>query len=160
VRAAPSRNKEHSTATSTGTSRNSRRTRDKDLDVDQNLDARDGDPDDTDETYQAFVGNGSGRVQRGARRELRAGTESGRDAIRRYGRAWNDGVSAFLPPAPFRPGEAIRSTFDVLGQAVELQQAFWDEMAGVRREDLLAVARDTRDDRRSDIRYEEHDYSS
>jgi hypothetical protein len=35
-------------------------------------------------------------------------------------------VTAFLPPALFRPGEAIRSTFDVLGQAVKLQQVFWD----------------------------------
>jgi hypothetical protein len=66
------------------TRRNARRTQDKDLDVDQNLDARNGDlddPDGTDETYQAFAGIGDGRIQRGARRELRAGTESGRDAI-------------------------------------------------------------------------------
>src|SRR4051794_32795179 len=150
--------------TTSQTRRNGRQTRGKDdLNFDQNRDARNGDlddPEDTDETYQGYAENGNARVQRGSRRELRAGTESGRDAIRNYVRAWNDGMTAFVPPALFRPGEAIRSAFDVLGQAVELQQVFWDEMAGVWREDLRAVARDTRRDRRSEIRYEEHDYSS
>jgi len=153
-------------ASATETRRNGRN-QDKDLDVNQSLEALDeelGGPHDTDDTDQRRAGDGNGlrqqRQLRRARGEQRAATESSRDAIRHYVRAWNDGLTAFLPPALFRPAEAVRSTFDVIGQAVELQQVFWDEMAGVWRDDLQTVARESRRDRRSDIRYEERDYTA
>lgn len=89
-----------------------------------------------------------------ARAEARHGQVASRDAVRSYVRANNRLVNLFTPPGFLRPGEVLRSTFDMWGQMFETQRAIVDEMVQSYRDNIRFLDREAERDERVDRRDE------
>jgi hypothetical protein len=104
------------------------------------------------------------QVRDRTRREARHGANASRDAVRSYVRATTDLVNLLIPPAFLRPGEMLRTTFDLMGQAFDVQRSWVDEMVLGYRDNLRYMEREAERDERVDddepYGYYEEDFDS
>jgi len=87
-------------------------------------------------------------VRNDARREARHGALAAQDAVRSYVRANNRLVTLLIPPGFQRPGELLRSTFDMWAQIFQTQRAIVDEMVMAYRDNLRYADREAERDER------------
>jgi len=100
-----------------------------------------------------------------ARWEMGHFSHASRDAVRSFVRANSTLVGLMVPPALTRPGEVLRTLFDLIGETFAIQRAFIDETVLAGREQLRRFDREAERDERVSYReelgyYAEDDYDN
>lgn len=98
--------------------------------------------------YQDREDQGRRDVRDRARRELGHASNAGRDAVRSYVRANTTLMGLLIPPAFLRPGEMLRTAFDLIGETFNIQRAFVDESVLAFRNTVRVLDREAERDER------------
>jgi len=98
--------------------------------------------------FQDRADSGRRDVRDLARREMGHFSNAGRDAVRSFVRANTTLTGLLIPPAFLRPGEMLRTTFDLVGETFNIQRAFVDESVLAFRNMLRVLDREADRDER------------
>lgn len=83
-----------------------------------------------------------------ARQQLDRAGDSGRQATSSYVRALNDTFQAMVPRGFMRPGEMIRTWFELAFQGLDLSRQFWGAVVEAAQDQARTASREAdRDDR-------------
>lgn len=99
---------------------------------------------------QAEEQSGRERAERSedSRRQLDRASEGGRQATSAYVRALNDTFQSMVPRGFMRPGEMIRTWFELAFQGLDLSRQFWGAVVEAAQDQARTAAREAdRDDR-------------